>query len=258
MKYKLDISIAEEKGSHASKVYYFGSIIFNTSIESDLVIEYIIHGGGKFSRDGFSIKSYIFEEYTIIEIEDYFQEGAFYKDLIYSNKKFDITNSVFEDSSLQKDKVEFLIFGEEYDIEFEDNHKDLYDVFNQYKTGSSLIKLESIFEWGASGFSESFIASILADLSTSIIKKLVSLGYSKKEIIKFRISDKIKNLLNKEYHIRTESLVLISYTEEKGLIKAELRNLMFKYILVFKIRNFVIFKRKKLINLKSESLNNFI
>ena len=76
------------------------------------------------------------------------------------------------------------------------------------------------------------------------------MGISKRNISKFKIPNEIKKILSDEYNIRIESLFIEKFIDEEGLITATLRNVIFRYT--------IIIKDKKLIELKTEVLNNFI
>lgn len=62
--------------------------------------------------EGIEIKTYEFEEYTLISLTDFFRDGDFYIDLIYGSKNLNVTNNLFLDKQFSVDnEPEYLIIG---------------------------------------------------------------------------------------------------------------------------------------------------
>ena len=53
--------------------------------------------------EGIEIKTYEFEEYTLISLTDFFRDGDFYIDLIYGSKNLNVTNNLFLDKQFSVD-----------------------------------------------------------------------------------------------------------------------------------------------------------
>jgi len=246
-KFKIDIYNLEENFSHSSSRIYFGSILFESSWNNKSVNDFLLHAGGEMINEGIEMLTFNFPDYTVIQLTDFGREGNFYQELIYSNKNFQIKNELFSDNQFTiNDDDEYLIIGDDTTDELlsEDDLK----FFKDYQ--GNLIKTEYHYEWGASGFWENYIIGIASSLTVEVISRLVSIGFPKKSIRKFKLPSKIKNFLSEEYQIDPKSLFMESYSNKDGIIEANFRNVKFR----FELR----IKDGELVDLKTEKLDKLI
>ena len=248
MKYKVDIYALTEKASYSSDKIYFGSIIFETDKEAKWVFDFLHHAGGQMAIEGIEIITYNFDDYSLIQITDFFRDGDFYKDLIYNCKDFQVTNRPFIDKSFTSDnEPEYLIIGDDSVAEMF-TEDDLVFLKDYQQT---VVKSEYLYEWGATGFWENYLVGVASSLSVVIIDKLVSIGFPIDSIKKFKLPTKIRKSLASEYNISPDSLYLESYTKnEDGIITASFRNIAYRFHLTI--------KNGELVELKTENLNKYI
>ncbi|HNV80705.1 MAG: hypothetical protein WBI34_11955 [Tenuifilaceae bacterium] len=191
-KYKIDIYTLTESGNHLSDQIYFGSIVFETNNTTSWVFDFLHHAGGQMAIEGIEIKTYEFEEYTLISLTDFFRDGDFYIDLIYGSKNLNVTNNLFLDKQFSVDnEPEYLIIGG--DAVAEQYTESDFDFLKEYK--QTVIKSEYLYEWGATGFWENYIIGVASSLSVLIIDKLVSFGFPIDSIKRFKLPSKIREYL---------------------------------------------------------------
>jgi hypothetical protein len=70
-KFKIDIYTLTESGTHSGDQIYFGSIVFETENTTSWVFDFLHHAGGQMVIEGIEIKTYEFEEYTLISLTDF-------------------------------------------------------------------------------------------------------------------------------------------------------------------------------------------
>lgn len=245
-KYKIDIYTLTESGNHSSDKIYYGSIVFESESKQRRVLDFLHHAGGQMAIEGIEIKTYEFEDYTIISLTDFFREGEFFKNLIYNNLELQVTNKLFPDKQFTVDnEPEYLIIGD--DAVAESYTETDFDFLKDYK--QTVVKSEYLYEWGATGFWENYLIGVASSLSVLIIDKLVSFGFPVDSIKRFKLPSKIRKSLASEYNINADSLFLESYSKKEEIIKASFRNIAFRFHLTIKKGEII-----KLITEKLETL----
>jgi len=230
MNCKIDITTRKVKASHSGENNYFGSIVFETDKDIKWILDFLHHAGGGIAIEGIEIISYDIKDYSIIELNDFVRDGNYFKKIIYNCSDFRITNSHIDDVIfLIDDDNDYLIISDIAAVE----------IFHSSDKSSNLddftcvsLRSESLFEWGASGFLENYIASIASGLTLMLIDKLISVGISIDNIKVFKLPTKIKKILRYEYKINPDSLFLESYHKDKdGTISTVFRNISHRFYL---------------------------
>ncbi len=246
-KYKIDIYTLTESGNHSSNNIYYGSIVFETKSDASWVFDFLHHAGGQMAIEGIEIKTYEFEEYTLISLTDFFRDGDFFKNLIYSSKDLKVTNRLFPDKQFTADnEPEYLIIGDAAVAELYAESE--FDFLKDYK--QTVVKSEYLYEWGATGFWGNYLIGVASSLSVLIIDKLVSFGFPVDSIKRFKLPSKIRKSLASEYNINPDSLFLESYSKEEEIIKVSFRNIAYRFHLTI--------KEGELVDLITEKLDKFI
>lgn len=230
-KYKIDIYTLSESANHSSDHLYYGSIVFETENNPNQVFDFLHHAGGQMAIEGIEIKTYEFEEYTLISLTDFFREGDFFKNLIYSSQELRVTNQIFTDRQFTIDnEPEYFIIGDDAVAElYTDSDFDFLKDYNQ-----TVVKSEYLYEWGATGFWENYLIGVASSLSVLIIDKLVSFGFPVDSIKRFKLPSKIRKHLANEYNINPDSLFLESYSKDEAIVKATFRNIAYRFHLTIK------------------------
>ena len=247
-KFKIDIYATKKNIIYIKKIQYYGSFVFETDKDTEWAFNFLQLGGGQLIKEGTEIKVYNLDNYTLIQITDFFREGDFYKDLIYGTDELLVTNISFIDNEIssENETVYFLIEGDNLD----DVEIDKITSLLQNDKHNS-IKLTYSYERGLSAFWENYIIGVLSSVSVTILDKLISFGISKDKIKSFKLSADIKKKLAKEYNMNPDSLFLESYNkEEDGKIHITYRKISFKVHLQL--------KNGELLQLKTESLTKYI
>lgn len=230
-KYKIDIYTLTESGNHSSNQNYFGSVVFETDNKASWVFDFLHHAGGQIVIEGIEIKTYEFEDYTLISLTDFFRDGDFYKNLIYGSKGLNITNNLFPDKQFTVDnEPEYLIIGD--DAVAEQFTESDFDFLKDYK--QTVVKSEYLYECGATGFWENYLIGVASSLSVLIVDKLVSFGFPVDSIKRFKLPSKIRKSLASEYNINPDSLFLESYRKEEEIIRVSFRNVVYRFHLTIK------------------------
>jgi len=246
-KFKIDIYTLTESASHSSDHIYFGSIVFETEMKSSWVFDFLHHAGGQMAIEGIEIKTYNFEDYSLITVTDFFRDGDFFKNLIYNSQDLNITNKPFLDKQFTTDnEPEYLIIGDDTVAELYTEND--FDFLKEYK--QTVVKSEYLYEWGATGFWENYFIGVASSLSVLIIDKLVSIGFPIDSIKRFKLPSKIRKFLANEYNIHPDSLFLESYSKEEEIIKASFRNMTYRFHLTI--------KDGELVEIKTEKLDKYI
>lgn len=246
-KFKIDIYTLTESGTHSSDQIYFGSIVFETENTTSWVFDFLRHAGGQMAIEGIEIKTYEFEEYTLISLTDFLRAGDFYKNLIYGSKDLNVTNNLFPDKEFTVDnEPEYLIIGD--DAVAEQYKESDFEFLKDYK--QTVVKSEYLYEWGATGFWENYLIGVASSLSVLIIDKLISVGFPVDSIKRFKLPSKIRKSLASEYNINPDSLFLESYRKEEEIIKVSYRNIAYRFHLTI--------KEGELIELVTEKLDKLV
>lgn len=246
-KYKIDIYTLAESGDRSSDQIYFGSIVFETENTPSWVFDFLHHAGGQMAIEGMEIKTYEFEEYTLISLTDFLRDGDFFKNLIYSSKNLNVTNNLFFDKQFTVDnESEYLII--EDDAVAESCTESDFNFLKDYK--QTVVKSEHLYEWGATGFWENYLIGVASSLSVVIIDKLISFGFLVDSIKRFKLPSKIRKSIASEYDINPDSLFLESYRKEEEIIKVSFRNIAYRFHLTI--------KEGELIELVAEELDKLV
>ncbi|MFC6999897.1 hypothetical protein [Rufibacter roseus] len=247
-KFKIDIYTLTEKASHSSDKIYFGSIVFETEMERSWVLDFLHHAGRQMAIEGIQIITYNFENYTIIELIDFFREGDYFKELIYQSQDLLVTNEQLIDNLFTTDhEPDYLIIGDDA-VAGHYSEKDL-DFLHDYQ--QTVIKSEYLYEWGATGFWDNYLIGIASSMSVLIIDKLVSLGFPKSSIQRFKLPTQIRKKIANEYNILPESLFLESYNKNKtGVEVVCFRNINYRFLITI--------KNGELANLTTEKLIKYV
>ena len=196
-KYKIDIYTLTESGNYSSDYIYYGSIVFETENNTSWVFDFLHHAGGQMAIEGIEITTYEFEEYTLISLTDFFRDGNFFKSLIYNGKDLKVINRLFPDKQFTTDnEPEYLIIGDDAVAELYTESD--FDFLKDYK--QTVVKSEYLYEWGVTGFWESYLIGVASSLSVLIIDKLTSFGFPSDSIKRFKLPSKIRKSLAREYN----------------------------------------------------------
>lgn len=246
MKCKIDIYESSERYSHDAKMLYYGSLQIETNRDYKYLLDYLHHAGKRFVVEGILINTYQHPDIMLIELTDFIRPGNMYENIILSCPEFSVLHDYFEERSISIGD-EYIIIGNDLsaeEIAFIDSTK------VENVTGSIVIKSDQLFEWGASAFFERYITSIASSLTVKLLEKLVGLNIPKESISTFKASQKLKNVIGREYGINPSTLILASYTKEGDTETIELRNIETKFN--------VKMKDKEIIELQMDKLNNYL
>lgn len=248
MIFKIDIFTLTEKASHSSDKVYFGSIVFRTGKDLKSVFDFLHYGGGLMAIEGIEIITFDFEHYSIIQLTDFLRGGDFYKNLIYNNSDFQISNSEIKDKFLTTDSdYDYLIIGDDSVAEMFSES----DVAFLKDYEGTIIKSDYLYEWGSTAYWEKYFASIASGLTLKIIDKLTSIGFPESSIQSFKLPQKIKEALANEYKITVDSLFLESYDkDENGKISTIFRNTTYRF--------YITMNKDEMVDLKTENLNKYV
>lgn len=244
-KYKIDIYTLIESGIYSSDKIYFGSIVFETDNTASWVFNFLHQE----TIEGIEMKTYKFEEYTLICLTDFFRDGDFLKNLIYGSKDLNVTNKLFPDEQFTVDNApEYLIIGIGDDVVAEQYTESDFDFLKDYK--QRVVKSEYLYEWGATGFWESYLIGVTSSLTVLIVDKLISFGFPVDSIERFKLPSKIRESLASEYNINPNSLFLECYRKEEEIIRVSFRNLTYRFHLTI--------KEGELVELVTEKLDKLV
>lgn len=248
MNFKIDIYQLRHLGDHGSEIFYYGCLTGHTKKDFQYLID-LFHNGGKdtICIEGLGIRSFKLEEVMIIELTGYLVDGEYLKNLALNSAELQITNSYLEEPKFYADDdSDFIIIGDDLTSEKFSNIN--FDFLNRKDV--ILIEGQNIFEWGSSGFFEDYIVNVLSNVTSSLMDKLISIGMPTNSISKFRLPNKVKNRIAKEYNIKPNSLFLEEYKKEGSLEFISFRNIYLKIN--------IILENDELISLQAENLNNYL
>ena len=248
MNFKIDIYQLQELGIHGSEKLYYGSLIGHTNKDFQFLID-LFHKGGKETLciEGLAIVSFKLEEIFIIELTGLLVDGEYLKNIALNSKELLITNNTLEEPTIQEnDDSDFIIVGD-------DSTSEIFSI-NDFKVLKNdeiiIIESQNIFEWGASGFFENYVINVLSNLTSNLIEKLISVGIPQDSISKFRLPNKIKNKIAKEYNVKPNSLFLESYHKENLTENITFRNVYLKI--------HIHLENGELVSLDAENLNKYL
>ncbi|WP_294214556.1 hypothetical protein [uncultured Chryseobacterium sp.] len=247
MNFKIDIYQLQELGIHESEKFYFGSLTGQTNKDFQYLINLFHYGKKTLCIEGLSIVSFKIDELTIIELTGFLVDGEYLKNIAVNSKELKITNQKLDEPTIQKeDNSDFIIIGDDQTYEIFSNND--FEFLKEKEI--VLIESQNIAEWGASGFFENYIINVLSNFTSSIIEKLISIGIPENSISKFKLPNKVKNVIAKEYNVKQNSLFLESYQKDNSTEYITYRNIYLKVHIVL--------DNGELISLDAEDLNKYL